>query len=183
MATLLVQQAQKDKEAKAAMDKYSEMALEKYDLAIKTKPDYAPAHFESAVIFERQGRLNEAITKMEINRQLLPRDTGIAFQLGVLYYRAQKYTQAKGEFIRAIVLDDNFSNARYFLGLLYDREGDKESAIDQFDRIAQLNPDNNEVKQILSNLRAGLPALGSEELGPPKQPAEIPIEEEIEEQF
>ncbi|MDP2934207.1 MAG: tetratricopeptide repeat protein [bacterium] len=181
-ATMLVQQAQKDKEAKATMNQYLETALEKFNKAIEAKADYAPAHFESAVVFERQGKLNEAIAKMEINRQLLPRDTGIAFQLGVLYYRAQKYTQAKGEFIRAIVLDDNFANARYFLGLLYDREGDKESAIDQFDRIAQLNPDNEEIKQILANLKAGLPALGSEELGPPKQPAEIPIEQQPEEQ-
>ena len=181
-ATMLAQQAQKDKEAQATMNQYLETALEKFNKAIEAKADYAPAHFESAVVFERQGKLNEAIAKMEINRQLLPRDTGIAFQLGVLYYRAQKYTQAKGEFIRAIVMDDNFANARYFLGLLYDREGDKESAIDQFDRIAQLNPDNDEVKQILTNLKAGLPALGSEELGPPKQPAEIPIEQQPEEQ-
>jgi len=181
-ATLLAQQAQKDKAAQATMNQYLEIALEKFNKAIEAKADYAPAHFESAVIFERQGKLNEAITKMEINRQLLPRDNGIAFQLGVLYYRAQKYDQAKGEFIRAIVLDDNFANARYFLGLLYDREGDKESAIDQFDRIAQLNPDNDEVRQILANLKAGLPALGSEELGPPKQPAEIPIEEQPQEQ-
>jgi tetratricopeptide (TPR) repeat protein len=181
-ATMLAQQAQKDKEAQVTMNQYLETALEKFNKAIEAKADYAPAHFESAVVFERQGKLNEAIAKMEINRQLLPRDTGIAFQLGVLYYRAQKYTQAKGEFIRAIVMDDNFANARYFLGLLYDREGDKESAIDQFDRIAQLNPDNDEVKQILTNLKAGLPALGSEKLGPPKQPAKIPIEQQPEEQ-
>ena len=181
-ATMLAQQAQKDKKAQVTMNQYLETALEKFNKAIEAKADYAPAHFESAVVFERQGKLNEAIAKMEINRQLLPRDTGIAFQLGVLYYRAQKYTQAKGEFIRAIVMDDNFANARYFLGLLYDREGDKESAIDQFDRIAQLNPDNDEVKQILTNLKAGLPALGSEKLGPPKQPAKIPIEQQPEEQ-
>jgi Flp pilus assembly protein TadD len=181
-ATLLAQQAQKDKEAKAAMGQYLVTALEKFNKAIEAKPDYAPAHFESAVVFERQGKLNEAIAKMEINRQLLPRDSGIAFQLGVLYYRAENYDDAKGEFIRAVVLDDNYSNARYFLGLLYDREGDKESAIDQFDRIAQLNPDNEQIKQILANLRAGLPALGSEELGPPEQPAEIPLEQQPEEQ-
>jgi len=181
-ATLLAQQGTKDKNAQASINQNLELALEKFNKAIEIKADYAPAHFESAVVFERQGKLAEAIKKMEINRQLLPRDSGIAFQLGVLYYRAGKYTEAKGEFIRAVVLDDNFSNARYFLGLLYDREGDKESAIDNFERIAQLNPENQQVKQILANLRAGLPALGSAEAGPPKQPAEIPIEEQPEEQ-
>jgi len=181
-ASLLASQAQTDKNAKATMNDFLNKALEKFNQAIEVKSDYAPAHFESAVVFDRQGKLNEAIARMETYRQLLPRDSGTAFQLGVLYYRAQKYDLAKGEFIRAIVLDDNYSNARYFLGLLYDRGGDKESAIDQFDRILQLNPDNQQVKQILANLRAGLPALGSPELGPPKQPAEIPIEQQPQEQ-
>jgi len=50
--------------------------------------------------------------------------------------------------------------------------------IEQFEKIAELNPENNLVKQILVNLRAGRPALGSPELGPPEQPEEIPIKEE-----
>ena len=181
-AALLVAQGKKDKATQEAINSYLNQALEKFNQAIAVKPDYAPAHFESARIYDQQGKLNEAIAKMEINRQLLPRDGGIAFQLGVLYYKAQKYPQAKGEFIRAIVIDDNYSNARYFLGLLYDREGDKESAIDQFDRIAQLNPDNEQIKQILANLKAGLPALGSPELGPPKQPEQVPLEEKPKEE-
>lgn len=157
-------------------------ALEKFNQAIAIKPDYAPAHFETALVFDRQGKLDEAIAKMEINRQLLPQDTGVSFQLAVLYYKAERYAQAKAEFIRAIVLDTNFSNARYFLGLLFDKEGDKKSAIDQFERISELNPDNEHVKDIIANLKAGRPALGSPELGPPEQPEEIPIEEMPEEQ-
>ena len=181
-ATVLANQGKKDKATQEQINKYLEASLEKFNQAIDIKADYAPALFESARIYEAQGKLKEAIARMEINRQLLPRDTGIAFQLGVLYYKAEKYPQAKGEFIRAIVLDDNFSNARYFLGLLYDREGDKESALDQFERIAQLNPDNEHIKDVIENLKAGLPALGSPELGPPKQPEEIPIEEQPTEQ-
>jgi len=181
-ANLISGQAQKDKAAQTEMNEYLNLALEKFNQAIAVKPDYAPAHFETALVFERQGKLNEAISKMEINRQLLPQDTGVAFQLAVLYYKAEKYPQAKAEFTRAIVLDPNFSNARYFLGLLYDREGDKKSALDQFERIFKLNPDNEHVKQIIANLKAGQPALGSPELGPPEQPEEIPIEEKPKEQ-
>lgn len=157
-------------------------ALDKFSQAVNIKSDYAPAHFEIALVFDRQGKLTEAISKMEANKELFPRDTGIAFQLGVLYYRTERYNQAKAEFIRAIVLDPDFANARYFLGLLYDREGNKEDALDQFERIAQLNPDNEHVKDVIANLKAGLPALGSPELGPPEQPEEVPIEEKPEEQ-
>ncbi|MDP2947277.1 MAG: tetratricopeptide repeat protein, partial [Nanoarchaeota archaeon] len=107
-----------------------------------------------------------------------PKDSGAAFQLGVLYYKDEQYDKAKAAFIKAIGIDENFSNARYFLGLLYDREGKKDDAIDQFDRIAKLNPDNEEIKQILENLKTGKPALGSSKLGPPQQPSQIPIEEQ-----
>jgi len=176
-ADAIVEQAKEDQEARKKWDEYMATALEYFDKAIVLKPNYAPAHFEEAMIYDRQGKTKEAIAKMEINRQLLPNDSGAAFQLGVLYYRTEQYDKAKNEFIRAIAIDDNFSNARYFLGLLYDREGNKEDAIDQFDRILQLNPDNEQVKQILENLRTGKPALGSPELGPPKQPSQIPIEE------
>ena len=176
-ADLIAAQAQKDKNIQNQMNEYLNTALDNFNKAIEIKPDYAPAHFEIALVFDRQGKLDEAISRMAINRQLLPRDTGAAFQLGVLFYKAQKYDQAKGEFIRAIILDPDFANARYFLGLLYDREGNKEDALDQFERIAQLNPDNEQIKQIIINLKAGLPALGSPELGPPEQPKEVPIEQ------
>jgi len=177
-ADLIASQANKDQAAKKKWDEYMATALTNFDKAIGLKPNYAPAHFEEAVVYDKQGKLKQAIAKMEINRQLLPNDSGTAFQLGVLYYRAEDYNKAKGEFIRAIVLDDNFSNARYFLGMLYDRENNKEDAIDQFDRIQKLNPDNEQIKQILANLKAGKPALGSKTLGPPKEPSKIPIEEQ-----
>jgi len=175
-ANLISEKAKTDQEAKKKWNDYNEVALQNFNKAISLKPNYAPAHFYSAVVYNSQGKVNEAIAKMEINRQLLPSDIGTAFQLGVLYYRTEQYNKAKSEFIRAITLDDNFSNARYFLGLIYDREGNKEDAIDQFERIAQLNPDNEQVKQIIENLKSGKPALGSTALGPPKQPENIPIE-------
>jgi len=178
MADLVTAQAQQNEQAKKQIAEYLNKAAEAYSKAIGLKPNYAPAHFEIALVYDRQGKTNEAIAKMEDNKKYDPKDTGVAFQLGVLYYKSSQFSKAKQEFQRAVALDTNYSNARYFLGLLYDREGDKEAAIEQFEKIAELNPENNLVKQILANLRAGRPALGSPELGPPEQPEEIPIEEE-----
>jgi len=155
-------------------DKSLELALENFNKAIEIKPDYAPAHFQSALVYDARGELEEAIRGMEINRQLAPNDTGVSFQLAVLYYKFERYDLAKAEFIRAIVLDPDFSNARYFLGVLYDRDGNTEDAFDQFERILKLNPDNEQIKQIISNLKDGKPAL---EVGPPKEPAETPIQD------
>ena len=49
----------------------------------------------------------------------------------------------------------NFSNAKYFLGLSYYRMDRVEEAIEQFEDLLILNPDNAEVEAVLQNLRAG----------------------------
>ena len=67
-----------------------------------------------------------------------------------------------------MALNENYSNARYFLGLIYDQKGRKREAIEQFEKIKALNPDNQEIKNILVNLREGRAALGG--IVPPAQP-------------
>ena len=99
---------------------------------------------------------------------MAPNDVGVLFQLGLLYYQNKNYDTGRLAFEKIISLNQNYSNARYFLGLIYDRQGNKENAIAQFKKIEELNPDNAEIKKILNNLTAGKPAL--ENISPP-QPA------------
>lgn len=154
--------------------------------AIDLKPDYAPAFYQMALIYESQGRREQAISTLEALKQsstfLLgydpTQDVGLAFQLGVLYYQNEQYDSAQEEFERAIALNPNYSNARYFLGLIYDKKGDIGKAIEQFAEIETFNPENEEVKKILTNLREGRTALE----GIITTPEVLPIEKEPEEQ-
>lgn len=140
-------------------EKSLNLALENLKKAIELKSDYAPAHFQIALVYQRMGKIDEAIRKMEETKNFASLDVGVAFQLGVLYWQKNDLDKAKIEFERAVALSPNYSNARYFLGLIYDKEGEKKKAIEQFERIAKFNPDNEEVKKILSNLREGKSAL------------------------
>lgn len=148
------------------------LAKEKFQKAIELKSDYAPAHFQIAMIYTKEGKIEEAIEKLEITRSVAPFDTGLAFQLGLLYYNSDRLDLARAELERAVAIDEDYSNARYFLGLIYDQQGAKDKAIDQFEKIARFNPENQEVKMILDNLRKGLPALEG------IQPSQPPVEEE-----
>ena len=58
-----------------------------------------------------------------------------------------------------IKLNQNYSNGLYYLGLVYDAEGQKDNAIKAFTKLQQLNPKDTNIPKILSNLNAGLPAL------------------------
>ncbi|MBZ9578338.1 tetratricopeptide repeat protein [Patescibacteria group bacterium] len=154
------------------MTKNLAQAQENFQKALELKSDYAPAHFQIAMIYVREGKTREAIEKLEATKLVTPfNDIGLAFQLGLLYYNDNQSNKALTEFERAVSIDENYSNARYFLGLIHDRQGNQDKAIEQFERIEELNPDNLAVKRVLANLREGLPALEG------IQPPELPIEE------
>jgi tetratricopeptide (TPR) repeat protein len=148
-------------------------AEESFKKAIELKTDYAPAHFQLAMVYYNRGNLDDAIAKLEETKNLVPLDVGLAFQLGVAYYQKGNYQKAKDELERAISITPDYANALYFLGLTYDQLGEKGKAIEKFKRVSELNPDNEEVKKIISNLEAGKKALeGILPTVPPKTPIE-----------
>jgi len=161
----------------ADKDKNLKLAQENFEKAVSLKVDYAPAHYQIAMIYIREGKTKEAIERFEIVKQTAPSDIGLAFQLGLIYYNENQLKSAKAEFERAVALDLKYANARYFLGLIYDKEGNKNEAIAQFKVIEEFNPENQEVKKILSNLRGGRPALEG------IVPAQPPIEEKAPEKL
>ncbi|MFH0852125.1 MAG: tetratricopeptide repeat protein [bacterium] len=179
MADLTASQAGQDAEKQAKAIEYLGKAEEQFNKAIEVKSDYAPAHYQLALIYDRQGKIDSAIEKMEITKANFPNDIGVAFQLGLLYYKKQDWAKSQAEFERSLTLDANYSNARYFLGLIYDRQNEKQKAIDQFEKIMALNPDNQEVPKIIENLKAGKAALDG--IAPPAQSpenrAEVPVTE------
>jgi tetratricopeptide (TPR) repeat protein len=71
---------------------------------------------------------------------------------------------------RAVELNPQYSNARYFLGLSYFRVGRISEAIEQFTIVSNLNPDNEDVKTILNNLN-----LGENPFSPAEMPQQIDI--------
>ena len=103
----------------------------------------------------------EAIRRTDEASLLSPNDVGLFFQLGLLKYTAKDYQGAITALERATSLTADYANAMYFLGLSYDKVGREDDAIKQFARIEELNPDNQEVKNILKNLRAGKDAFAN----------------------
>jgi len=116
----------------------------------------------------------KAIEKEQENKGLFPNEPGIALRLGLLFYKDEQFENAKNEFQYALTLDKKFANAMYFLGLTFDKQGDKDAAIAQFEEVSELNPDNEDVKTILENLRSGRGAL----IGLEQDEQEAPVAEQ-----
>ena len=156
-------------------------AVADLEKAVSIKNDYTPARFLLVQVYDQQGRLADAIKRAEELVSLNINDVGALFQLGFLYYKNSQFDEAKPVFERAVELSPNYSNARYFLGLIYDKNAStKAQALEQFEKIAELNPDNAELKQIIANLKAKKPTLtGITPPAPaPQNRAEAPISED-----
>lgn len=139
--------------------------------ALNLKPNYTDAIFLLAQIQIKDGNVADAIKSVQAASVLSPNDPTILFQLGLLQYSNSDYSNAALSLERAVALSPQYANAKYYLGLSYDKLGRPNDAIAQFTDLKQTNPDNQEVSQILANLKAGKPALANT---PP--PASAPID-------
>ncbi|MDP3985664.1 MAG: tetratricopeptide repeat protein, partial [bacterium] len=150
--------------AEAQVSEQLAQALQLLQEAVTLKSDYAPAHFYIAMIFARQGKLNDAIAKLEALKKTNPRDVGLAFQLGVLYIENKDLVKAEAELKRALEIAPSYANARWYLASIYESRGDLEEAIKQVEAILAVNPENQVVQNRLADLKKGRSA---KELPPP----------------
>jgi len=148
--------------------------------SIEEKQNYADGHFVISQIEVSEGNLDPAISSLETTLILSPGNPGLFFQLGILKYNKQDFLGAIDALIGAVQLVPDYANAKYFLGLSLSRVGETALAIEQFEGIEATNPDNQEVKIILENLRAGRDPFAN--IQPPldnrpEQRPTLPIEE------
>jgi len=102
--------------------------------------------------------------------------------------KSELLSAAKEKLEKSIELNPNYSDALYYLGLVYNSMGDKAKAIEQFKKIKQLDPNNEDIQKIINDLEAGKTATESPaEQNPPednvpdnslKNPPEEPEETE-----
>jgi tetratricopeptide (TPR) repeat protein len=134
-------------------------AKQKFDEAINIKSDYALARFQLSVVYSLQGKTDDAINELTEAKKAVPFDPSIDFQLGLIYYQSNQYDKAQTKFESAFSMNNNYANAIYFLGLTYDKLGNKNKAIEKIEAALELNPDNEQLKKILDNLKNGQDAL------------------------
>lgn len=80
-------------------------------------------------------------------------------QLGILSYQKKDYSGAVAQLKKTKDLNQAYPLALYYLGLSYDALGQKSNALAEFKILAQLNPDNQDIKKIINNLSNGNGAL------------------------
>ncbi len=162
-------------------NKDNKVARELIAEALKLKGNYTDAIFLLSQIDVSEGNIKQAIINVEQATIVRPNDPLVFFQLGLLRYQNNDFVGASSAFKNAVMLNDEYDNARYFYGLALDRSKQKPEAIAQFEILSKKYPNNEQIKFILKNLNGGFSALyGSADpnVTNPEDGEELPIDEE-----
>ena len=148
--------------------------------SVRIRSRYTDALFFLTQLDVLDGNVEQAIVRTADIIRLEPQNPARRYQLGVLLAEAGRVPEAIIAFEQAVSLDSQYANARYFLALGYLDQGNREGAIEQLRVVSELNPDNQQVRNIVASLENGEDinaSLGSTEPVPEGEGAITPENE------
>ena len=101
----------------------------------------AEAHFQHGLQLEETGApVEQAVVAYKKAIAANPYAAGALVNLGTLYYRMRKFSDAESHYRRAIEADPKYPLAHFNLGNLYDEMGDMERARTHYETALAVNP-------------------------------------------
>lgn len=123
--------------------------------ALIRKSNYTDAILLDVQLKVADEDLEGAIASAQAAALSAPSAPAVWFQLGLLHYAAQEFSDASLAFEQAVALTPTYANAKYFLGLSYYELDKNANAVAVFEDLVRTNPTNTEVPAILQNLKEG----------------------------
>jgi serine/threonine-protein kinase len=114
-------------------------AEREFERAIQINPSYATAHYWFALHLMWMGRMEEALRRIEIARELDPLSLVINRNLAQICIFARRYDEAIEALTRTIEMDPGFPVAHVLLGEAYSHKGMKKEALAEFQKELELS--------------------------------------------
>jgi tetratricopeptide (TPR) repeat protein len=120
-----------------------------YDATLKLDPNNGVVLNNLAfLVAESGGDLDDALTKAQRAKQLLPNLSEISDTLGWIYLKKNLSQNAIEIFKDLVVKQPNHSTYRFHLGMAYSQQGDRTKALDQLREALKYNPQKDERDKI-----------------------------------
>jgi membrane associated rhomboid family serine protease/Flp pilus assembly protein TadD len=116
-------------------------AVVELQAAIRSRPDYVPAHFALADAYFDQKKYDLAEGELKRVLALQPRHESARYTLGMVYLNQQRIPQAQDTFTELVRSDDDDGYAHLGLGMALAAEQNHPAAVAEYKRAAQLEPD------------------------------------------
>lgn len=121
-----------------------EAAIKNYREALRLKPEAVGAHYALGSAYARNGRYDDAAREFRQELAIDPNDTLALWKLGELLLRTDP-REARQVLEKAVGLDPNFPQAVLAYGRALARLEETEKAIEQFQRVVRLAPEEDSV--------------------------------------
>src|SRR3989338_5616339 len=127
-----------------AVIKRNKIWADSYSLWVDTvikMPESFRGHNNLGVVYEKQGRLDEAIKEYRMTLSLKPGYAEAHNNLGVVYAKQGQIDEAIKEFRTALSLKPGYAEAHNNLGNVYEKEGQIDKAIEEYRMALSIKPD------------------------------------------
>src|SRR3989338_1092558 len=128
-----------------AVIKRNKIWADSYSLWVDTvikMPESFRGHNNLGVVYEKQGRLDEAIKEFRMTLSLKPCYAEAHNNLGNVYEKEGQIDKAIEEYRMALSIKPDYVDAHNNLGIVYKKQGRLDEAIDKFLTVLKLNPDD-----------------------------------------
>jgi len=122
--------------------------------ALEYHPEYADLHYHCSCVYQRLGKVENAIDQSKEALQINSRYINATIHLAKLYSQTNQNTQAIDRLQAAIANGANYADVHYMLGDLYRREGRIIQAREHYQQALQINENYAPAKQALQSLSA-----------------------------
>lgn len=140
-------------------EKKTDLAENEYREVLKAKSNKLNPYFEAAMFFLNHGKPTEAEAAIQAAGQVTPNDPRLSYYRGVSRVVAGMEQSRAEEYLKSYLASTpdrsdwpTHADARYWLGRLYEAEGKRAEAAEQFRASLQLDPTDKETKARLQQL-------------------------------
>lgn len=149
--------------------------------SVNLKRDYIPAILLLSQLEIQLGKASEALQAAEAAAYFAPEEPAVLFQVGILRSGTGDTAGAVAALARAVEINPQYANARFFLGAMYGMEGRYAEALEQMRAVADFSEENaTAVAPDIALLEAGKNPFTKERmksLGIPTPPVAEPAPE------
>jgi cytochrome c-type biogenesis protein CcmH/NrfG len=134
--------------------------------AINLKHDYTQAIFLLSQLEVQEGKATAALQAAEAAAYFAPNDEAVLFQVGLLRSGTGDQPGAIAALSKAVQIDPQYANARFFLAVAYATLGQNDQALAQLQAISALSAANAQaVAADIASLQAGKNPFPASKLG------------------
>lgn len=137
------------------IDELNTEAEQQITEAVELKDNYLDALVSLAQVQDRLEKFDEATENISLARVLAPENIDILYEEGRIRYNAGEKEKAAGIFEQVIEKDSEHLNATFSLGVYYQDLGLTSKAIETFENLHNMVPDNDQVTEKLEEIKAG----------------------------